>query len=69
MTTAEGRKIETTEDVTAYILSEAKLAMVPFSAFGASKDSTWYRLSVGTCKTEGISDLFSRLRAALTALK
>lgn len=69
MTTAEGRKIETTEDVTAYILSEAKLAMVPFSAFGASKDSSWYRLSVGTCKTEGISDLFSRLRAALTALK
>ncbi len=69
MKTADGRTIETTDDVTAYILGEAKLAMVPFSAFGASKDSTWYRLSVGTCKTEGIDDLFLRLRAALSALK
>jgi aspartate aminotransferase len=68
-TTAAGEVLSTTEQVTAYVLGAAKLAMVPFSAFGASKDSTWYRLSVGTCKTEGIPDLFQRLRQALTALK
>ena len=37
-------------DVTAYLLNEASLAVVPFYAFGASRDSAWYRLSVGTCK-------------------
>lgn len=67
--TAEGKTIATTDDITAYILQEAKLAMVPFSAFGASRDSSWYRLSVGTCKKEGIPELFSRLRTALSALK
>jgi aspartate aminotransferase len=68
-TTAAGKVLNNTEDVTAYILGEAKLAMVPFSAFGASKDSPWFRLSVGTCKKEGIGELFERLRAALAALK
>lgn len=68
-TTPSGKVLSTTEDITAYILGEAKLAMVPFSAFGASKDSTWFRLSVGTCRKEGIGELFSRLRAALAALK
>ena len=67
--TETGNLLASTEDVTSYILDEAKLAMVPFSAFGASKDSTWYRLSVGTCRTEGIEDLISRLRAALGKLK
>ncbi len=66
--TAGGKKLENTSDVIAYILNEAKLAMVPFSAFGASADSNWYRLSVGTCKMEELDDLFVRLRNALKSL-
>jgi len=46
--TADGRLLQTQAEVTAYILDEAKLAIVPFSAFGATKNSPWYRLSVGT---------------------
>ncbi len=68
-TTADGKRLETTDDVTAFILNEAHLAIVPFSAFGASKDSTWYRLSVGTCKTEQIPTLISTLRDALLSLR
>src|SRR5690606_2399072 len=45
--TADDRTIKNIEDTTRYLLEEAKLAIVPFSAFGASKDSNWYRLSVG----------------------
>lgn len=51
--------------VTSYILNEAHLAVVPFSAFGAAKDSPWYRLSVGTCKLEQIDGMFKELRQAL----
>jgi aspartate aminotransferase len=67
--TPEGKVLQTTDDLTAYILGAAKLAIVPFSAFGASRESDWYRLSVGTCKLEDLPTLFSQLRAALGALK
>ena len=61
-----GDKILTEQkDVTEYILNEAKLAVVPFYAFGASKNSNWYRLSVGTCKKEEIKEMLEKLKEAL----
>lgn len=66
--TSDGKVLQTTKDVTKYILDEAKVAVVPFYAFGASEDSTWYRLSVGTCKTEDIDAVISNLRNALKKL-
>lgn len=68
-TTAEGNKLNTTEDVTAYILDKARFAIVPFSAFGAPDDSTWYRLSVGTCRKENIPAMIESLRNALKELR
>src|SRR6187402_1274756 len=56
-TTKEGKLLEDQGDVTAYLLNEAKLAVVPFSAFGASKNSPWYRLSVGTCRIKDIDEM------------
>lgn len=67
--TASGKKLETTKDVTQYILDEGKIALVPFYAFGASEDSTWYRLSVGTCKLEDVETIISNVRKALSSLK
>ena len=67
---APGEKIlEKQKDVTEYILNEAKLAVVPFYAFGASKNSNWYRLSVGTCKKEEIKEMFANLKKALLQLQ
>jgi len=60
--------LATQADVTEYILSEAKLAVVPFYAFGADKQSPWYRLSIGTCKKEDIDEMLSKLEAALEQL-
>ncbi|MFT5336525.1 MAG: aspartate aminotransferase [Luteibaculaceae bacterium] len=66
--TATGEVLENTADVCAYLLNEAKLAIVPFYAFGASKDSTWFRLSVGTSTLESIADCFKQLETALNKL-
>ncbi len=66
--TRKGTILANQEEVTAYILDEAKLAVVPFYAFGASKDSSWYRLSIGTCKKEEIGEMISKLREALQGL-
>lgn len=68
MKTADGNILATTKDVTKFILDAAKVAVVPFYAFGASEDSSWYRLSVGTCKTEDVEGIISNLRAALKTL-
>jgi aspartate aminotransferase len=68
-TTSEGKVLATTQDVTKYILDEAKVALVPFYAFGASSDSSWYRLSVGTCRLEDIEGVIANLRNALKKLK
>ncbi len=65
----DGQRIETTEQITAYLLNQAKLAVVPFSAFGASKSSVWYRLSVGTASMQDVQDSIGSLRSALAALQ
>ncbi len=67
--TAEGRELKTTQDITKYILDEGKVAFVPFNCFGASPDSSWYRLSVGTCKLEDVNAIIENLRSALKKLK
>ena len=66
--TIAGRELADQSLVTAYILDEAKLALVPFYAFGAEKTSPWYRLSVGTCKKEEIGEMIGQLREALKKL-
>ena len=68
-TIKDGKKLETQSDVTDYLLSEAKLAVVPFYAFGAEKHSPWYRLSVGTCVKEEINEMLGKLREALKKLQ
>lgn len=60
-----GKELRNQQEVTSYILNQASIALVPFSAFGASPDSPWYRLSVGTCKEEEIDDMLSALKSAL----
>jgi aspartate aminotransferase len=68
-TTPEGKKIGDQSEVTAYILNNAGLAVVPFYAFGTSRNSPWYRLSVGTCKKEEIDEMIGKLRDALKKLR
>lgn len=66
--TPDGNELQDQSAVTSYLLSAAGLAVVPFHAFGAPKDSPWYRLSVGTCRKEAIPEMFERLERALSAL-
>jgi aspartate aminotransferase len=61
----DGTVLSTQADVTSYVLQAAGLAVVPFYAFGASNNSPWYRLSVGTCKKEEIDLMLNKLETAL----
>jgi aspartate aminotransferase len=68
-TDESGHILSSQADVTSYILSEAKIAVVPFSAFGGAANSPWYRLSVGTCIKEEIPNMLKQLETALSRLK
>lgn len=65
---ANGQKLETQSCVATYLLDEAKLAVVPFYAFGNDNNTPWYRLSVGTCRLEEIDPMLSQLEKALQQL-
>jgi aspartate aminotransferase len=66
--TAENKKLENVKDVFEYILNEAGVALVPFYAFGASKTLPWFRLSVGTTRSEDIQIIEKQLENALSKL-
>jgi len=67
--TTEGKLLDNQAAVTQYLLEEAGLAIVPFYAFGADNSSSWYRLSVGTCRKEDLAPMFEKLEVALAKLQ
>ncbi len=68
-TTPDGSLITTTPQITSYLLNSGGIALVPFSAFGASQESVWYRLSVGTASNDDIDGFFTNFRRILNDLK
>ncbi|UOR07133.1 aminotransferase class I/II-fold pyridoxal phosphate-dependent enzyme [Hymenobacter aerilatus] len=68
-TTPDGQQLSTTKELTSYLISEARLALVPFSAFGTNETDPWFRMSVGGASLESIEAALPRLRAALDALQ
>ncbi|RZK25548.1 MAG: aminotransferase class I/II-fold pyridoxal phosphate-dependent enzyme, partial [Hymenobacter sp.] len=67
-TTPTGEVLASTQEITAYLLTEAKLAVVPFSAFGTTASAPWFRLSVGAESSESIQAALPRLQGALDKL-
>jgi len=67
-TTPDGTLITTTAQITSYLLNNGGIALVPFSAFGASADSVWYRLSVGTATQADITGFFTNLKRIINEL-
>ena len=68
-TAPDGTVLATTKELTTYLIAEAKLALVPFSAFGSPASEPWFRASVGAETVESIATALPRLKAALDKLK
>ena len=66
--THEGKEIKNSSDIASFLLDSAGIAIVPFVAFGASADSEWFRLSVGTVQTSDIPDVLSSIKNSLDTL-
>ncbi|RZK50712.1 MAG: aminotransferase class I/II-fold pyridoxal phosphate-dependent enzyme [Pedobacter sp.] len=67
--TPEGEVLKTSADVNFYLIREAQVALVPFSAFGNQDDMPWFRASVGGCSLTDIESMIPRIANALAKLK
>ena len=65
----DGARLDSTDAVRRWLLQEAGLAVVPFNAFGTTRDSGWFRLSVGAVSMYDIEGALPRLKAGLESLK
>jgi len=68
-TTPAGDVLKTSADINFYLIKEAKVALVPFSAFGTEDDVNWFRVSVGASTLDDIKALAPRIKEALAKLK
>ena len=68
-TTEDGKVLKDSTDLVFYLIEKAGVALVPFSAFGNSREMPWFRASVGACSAEDLQKMFPKLEAALAKLK
>lgn len=47
------------------LLNEAGIGLLPFRVFGSTAESSWYRISVGTCREQDIDLMLEKLKRAL----
>lgn len=66
--TQDGTVLLNIQEVTNYLLNDAKVALVPFYAFGAPQTSNWFRLSVGTTSRADIAPIIHNLKTSLEKL-
>lgn len=66
---ADGTTITNSSDLVFYLIDEAGVALVPFSAFGNSAEMPWFRASAGGLSLNEIEKMLPRLENALSQLK
>jgi len=67
-TTPDGQTLKDSTDINFYLIKEAKVALVPFSAFGIGDEVNWFRASVGACSADEIAAMIPRVKEALSKL-
>lgn len=68
-TKPDGTVIESSSDLVFYLINDAGVALVPFSAFGEKKSEPWFRASVGGLDITEIEVTMPKLEKALNNLK
>ncbi len=66
--TPSGEVLSTGADLVFYLINEAGMGIVPFSAFGTDPGMNWFRASVGGCSLQDIEDMLPKVGDALSRL-
>ena len=69
-TTPGGVTLKSDEDIRSYLLTDAKMGLIPFFCFGLKdRGEGWFRVSVGTVSESDCHQVIENLSKALSALK
>jgi aspartate aminotransferase len=60
-----GGAFESNEDIRRYLLEDARVALVPFQAFGMEGESGWFRMSIGAVGIDELRAAMGRLGDAV----
>lgn len=64
-----GKTLQTSMDIARSLLEETGIAILPFSAFGADDQLSWFRISVGTCNKKDITPMLNKFQQFMRAHK
>lgn len=67
-TLPDGTVVKSNEDVRLYLLHEARVAVVPFRAFGLEGETGWFRMSIGAVSQADLEAAMARLEKAIRAI-
>lgn len=67
-TTPDGTLLNDSDAVHSYLLNTVKLGVLPFSWFGAINYGDWFRISVGTCRQEEVTEVLEILETYMAEL-
>ena len=68
-TTKDGKVLSDVDCVQDFLLNDAKVAILPFSWFGATDNNNWYRISIGTCPPDAVVAILANMQKSLESLK
>ena len=66
--TKNNTTLKTVDDTFAYLLEDAKVAVVPFHYFGMKNSTPWFRLSVGTCSIDDAKIAAEQIKQSIQKL-
>lgn len=56
------------EEIRSFLLNEVNIGLIPFQAFGAKKDTGWFRMSIGSVSKEQIIIVLNKLNDTLLTI-
>ena len=68
-TTPDGSVLQTNDAIRRYLLEQARVAVVPFRAFGLEGETGWFRMSIGAVGLDELAEGLSRLEDAVRAVR
>ena len=67
-TTPSGEVLRTDEDIRSFLLHDAGVAIVPFTAFGYPEKTGWVRFSVGSVTMDNVASALASIRQSVARL-
>ena len=65
----DGTTITTNEQIRQYLLQDARVAVVPFRAFGLEGETGWFRMSIGAVGQDALEGAMQRLEDSIRRLR